>query len=110
MKQLEVRQFLLTNLKKIEDPISKQDQFKIRLPLETLSEQILSNQVGDFPFEPHQPDPPQFSNPTLFIKGKTSKYINRHCLPSMNTFFPGHNLIEFDAGHWGARMSLSSLL
>ncbi|KAG0149141.1 hypothetical protein CROQUDRAFT_131472 [Cronartium quercuum f. sp. fusiforme G11] len=98
---VEVRQFLLKNLKKIQEPNNlNQDSYKINLPLEILTEQISTNQIGDFPFDSNQLNHPIFSNPTLFIKGKTSPYINHHSTIPIKKFFPNHQLVVFDAGHW----------
>ncbi|KAH9810842.1 alpha/beta hydrolase [Melampsora americana] len=95
-KEHEIRQFLLTNLKKLNH------QYQIQLSLDSLTYQIETNQVGDFPFDltDQENHHPTFHHPTLFIKGKFSKYINRHSLNPMMKLFPNHQLIEFDAGHW----------
>ncbi|EGG09111.1 alpha/beta hydrolase [Melampsora larici-populina 98AG31] len=95
-KEIEIRQFLLTNLKKLNH------QYQIQLSLEALTQQITSNEVGDFPYDlTTNPTPiSTYQNPTMFIKGKSSKYINRHSLDPMKKLFPNHQLIEFDVGHW----------
>lgn len=92
-KDIEIRQFILTNLKKINH------QYKIQLSLEALTHQILNDEVGDFPFSITE-NHPTFQKPTIFIKGKSSKYINKYSFNPIINLFPNYQLIEFDAGHW----------
>lgn len=98
------RQFLLTNL------IHVGGRYKIRLPLENFETLVgEENVVGSFPFNPptRELDPnkrsrrPQFDKPTLFIKGAKSPYISRSAHVSyIEEFFPNHELVELDTGHW----------
>ncbi|KAI9612637.1 hypothetical protein H4Q26_007794 [Puccinia striiformis f. sp. tritici PST-130] len=96
------RQFLLTNLKKV-DHGDGRSQYEIRLPIEVLAEQLSTNQVGDFPFEPSPTDvatPVVFTKPSLFIKGAHSKYINKYNIPAIQAFFINHKLVVLDTNHW----------
>ncbi|EHS64445.1 uncharacterized protein PGTG_22259 [Puccinia graminis f. sp. tritici CRL 75-36-700-3] len=110
------RQFLLTNLKKVErDGAEGQGtpHYEIRLPVEVLEAQLASNQVGDFPFEiprtepapgsastQSQPPSVRFHKPSLFIKGARSKYINKYNIPTIAAFFMNHRLVVLDTDHW----------
>ncbi|KAH9457132.1 hypothetical protein Pst134EA_021025 [Puccinia striiformis f. sp. tritici] len=96
------RQFLLTNLKKV-DHGDGRSRYEIRLPIEVLAEQLSTNQVGDFPFEPSPTDvatPVVFTKPSLFIKGAHSKYINKYNIPAIQAFFINHKLVVLDTNHW----------
>ncbi|KAI9621808.1 hypothetical protein KEM48_007588 [Puccinia striiformis f. sp. tritici PST-130] len=96
------RQFLLTNLKKV-DHGDGRSRYEIRLPIEVLAEQLSTNQVGDFPFEPSPTDvatPVVFTKPSLFIKGAHSKYINKYNIPAIQAFFINHQLVVLDTNHW----------
>ncbi|POW09289.1 hypothetical protein PSHT_09207 [Puccinia striiformis] len=96
------RQFLLTNLKKV-DHGDGRSRYEIRLPIEVLAEQLSTNQVGDFPFELSPTDvatPVVFTKPSLFIKGAHSKYINKYNIPAIQAFFINHKLVVLDTNHW----------
>ncbi|GAA5916215.1 uncharacterized protein JCM6883_000692 [Sporobolomyces salmoneus] len=88
---LGVRQFLLTNL----DRASPSDPYKFRLPLSYLRNAI--DEIGHFPYAPGERI---FDKPSLFLKGKKSKYINSKNIPIINQFFPNSRLETLDAGHW----------
>ncbi|GAA5941305.1 uncharacterized protein JCM15063_006432 [Sporobolomyces koalae] len=88
---LGVRQFLLTNL----DRASPADPYKFRLPLDYLRNAI--GEIGHFPYAPGERI---FDKPSLFLKGKKSKYINSKNIPLINQFFPSSRLETLDAGHW----------
>jgi pimeloyl-ACP methyl ester carboxylesterase len=93
-QSLPIRQFLLTNLVKDQDTT----QYKIRLPLDVISDSI--DDIGDFPYAPE--DGVRFEKPTLFIKGAESKYINRKNIPVAEQMFPNMRLETIaGAGHWG---------
>ncbi len=66
-----------------------------RIPLDILSEYI--PHIGDFPYGPGEVS---WDGPTLFVKGKQSKYINRRNLPDCEAFFPKMKLEILDTGHW----------
>ncbi|MBW0541271.1 hypothetical protein O181_080986 [Austropuccinia psidii MF-1] len=100
-----VRQFLLTNLVRLPlDSIG--ETYQIRLPLEVLDEQISTDGIGDFPFDPpiasasNSSQGPRYKKSSLFIKGAHSKYINRHNMPVIEAFFTNHQLVTLDTGHW----------
>ncbi|GAA5883044.1 hypothetical protein JCM16303_006807 [Sporobolomyces ruberrimus] len=88
---LGVRQFLLTNL----DHASPTSPYKFRLPLSYLRNAI--DEIGHFPYTPGERI---FDKPSLFLKGKRSKYINSKNIPIINQFFPNSRLETLDAGHW----------
>ncbi|GAA5822602.1 hypothetical protein JCM5353_005500 [Sporobolomyces roseus] len=88
---LGIRQFLLTNLDR-ESPTSP---YKFRLPLSYLRNAI--DEIGNFPFAPGEKI---FDKPSLFLKGKKSKYINSRNIPIINQFFPNSRLETLDTGHW----------
>ncbi|GAA5841078.1 hypothetical protein JCM3766R1_006659 [Sporobolomyces carnicolor] len=88
---LGVRQFLLTNL----DRASPEDPYKFRLPLSYLRNAI--DEIGHFPYTPGERI---FDKPSLFLKGKKSKYINSKNIPIIQQFFPNSRLETLDAGHW----------
>ncbi|GAA5962725.1 hypothetical protein JCM3765_006180 [Sporobolomyces pararoseus] len=88
---LGIRQFLLTNL----DRASPSDPYKFRLPLSYLRNAI--DEIGHFPYTPGERI---FDKPSLFLKGKKSKYINSKNIPIINQFFPNSRLETLDAGHW----------
>jgi hypothetical protein len=119
MQDLGRRQFLLTNLKKVEKCAanvgggSVTHEYVIRLPVEVLGEQLSSNQVGDFPFEPtpsSESDACRFARPSLFIKGAHSKYINKYNIPTIAAFFADHKLVMLDTDHWGEYFLLHLLI
>lgn len=60
-----IQQFLLTNLKPAHPPTDPQT-YRIRLPLDVLSEQLSSGDIGDFPYGPGEAE---WKGKTLFIKG-----------------------------------------
>ncbi|BGP46256.1 hypothetical protein JCM10450v2_002096 [Rhodotorula kratochvilovae] len=88
---LGVRQFLLTNLDRA-DPSSP---YQFRLPLD-----FLSNAIGEIGHFPYTPGEKVFDKPSLFLKGKKSKYINSRNIPLIKQFFPSSQLEVLDAGHW----------
>jgi pimeloyl-ACP methyl ester carboxylesterase len=97
---LPVRQFLLTNMMSEADGNGK-ISLRFRLPLDLLSEEILN--VGDFPYTPPppvSPTSPQWTGPTVFIKGSRSKYINNQNIPVCQAFFPNSRIETLEAGHW----------
>ena len=72
-----------------------------RIPLTLLSHSIPA--IGYFPYKPPPPVTrisPTWNGPTLFIKGKQSRYLNRHNIPIAQAFFPNMKLEELDTGHW----------
>jgi pimeloyl-ACP methyl ester carboxylesterase len=92
-KDTMTRQFLLTNLV----PTESKD-LGWRISLDNLEEGL--KDIGDFPYEPGETT---FDKPTLFIKGETSKYINRKNLEVCKQFFPNMQLKTVPGvGHWGA--------
>lgn len=94
-KDIGVRQFLLTNLKKRpEDGI-----YKFRVPYETLGAAL--GNMGDFAKEFSSA---QYSGPTLFIAGGKSSYGKpiEQRFDQVKTMFPDCRLeVVQGAGHWG---------
>ncbi len=83
-------QFLMKNLTRNEVGSG----FRWKFNAESLRENydVISGEVdGDKPF----------TNPTLFIKGEKSSYINSSNYPDILRLFPNHELAEIKgAGHW----------
>ncbi|KAI8324362.1 Abhydrolase domain-containing protein C22H12.03 [Martensiomyces pterosporus] len=94
---ISVRQFLLTNMKKVRDPAAEggvKGAYKSRIPLE-----LLGRSLGDI--MAWQVDPGlAYEGPTLFIGGKRSLHINPRAYPAMKRHFPNYELQELDTGHW----------
>ncbi|KAG8934078.1 hypothetical protein FRC01_005239 [Tulasnella sp. 417] len=88
-----VRQFLLTNLDRVQHETGHHQKF--RIPLEILDKAI--DGIGDFPYEP---DHRKWDGKTLFVKGSRSKYINRKNIPIAKEYFPNMEMITLEAGHW----------
>lgn len=88
---LSIRQFLLTNL--VRDPQTK--LLKWRVPLNILAKSL--DFMGDFPY---LPDQARFKKPTLFVRGKYSKYVADEMIPLIGRFFPRFQVKDVDAGHW----------
>lgn len=86
-----VRQFLLTNL--VRDPNTK--VLKWRVPLNILAKSL--DHMGDFPILPEQA---RFKKPTLFIRGKYSKYVTDEMIPLIGRYFPRFQVKDVEAGHW----------
>jgi pimeloyl-ACP methyl ester carboxylesterase len=97
--EVPVRQFLLTNM--VSENQDGKSSLRFRLPLELLSEEVPL--IGDFPFNPPPPvaaDSPQWTGPTVFLKGSRSKYINKRNVPVIEAFFPNADIVTLEAGHW----------
>lgn len=93
--QLEIRQFLLTNL--VKDPKDPERKKLVwRIPLTTLAKQM--DQMGDFPFK--DPEQVRFEGPCLVIRGIDSKYVADETLPIFGKFFPRFEVVDVKAGHW----------
>ncbi|BGO95901.1 hypothetical protein NBRC10512_005505 [Rhodotorula toruloides] len=88
---LGVRQFLLTNL----DRSSPSDPYRFRLPLHYLANAI--GEIGNFPYQPGER---VYEQPSLFLKGSRSKYINSRNIPLIKQFFPNSQLETLETGHW----------
>ncbi|KAG2101129.1 alpha beta-hydrolase [Suillus cothurnatus] len=85
-----VRSFLLTNLE-----VNKATPVKFKIPVDILKEGRA--EIESFPYAPGERS---WDGRTLIIKGKKSKYINRHNIPLIDQFFPQNQLKELDTGHW----------
>lgn len=90
-ENLSIRQFLLTNL--VRDPETK--FLKWRVPINIISKSL--DFMGDFPI---LPDEARFKKPTLFIRGKYSKYVADEMIPLIGRYFPRFQIKDVDAGHW----------
>ncbi|KAJ3019290.1 hypothetical protein HKX48_002235 [Thoreauomyces humboldtii] len=88
---LSLRQFILTNLRKV--PGDSQMSFRINLPV--LEESL--NGLWKFPVKEGQA---QYDGPTLFIGGKKANYITEKTKPVIRRYFPKAIIEELDAGHW----------
>lgn len=92
VKDLAVRQFLLTNLMRPEPGAP----MKFRIPVHYLSKAL--DDMADFPFT--NPDERRFHKPALFIRGTNSHYVSDETLPIIGRFFPSFKLVDVDCGHW----------
>lgn len=91
VKELPVRQFLLTNL--VREPGKP---LKFRIPVKVLANSL--DDMADFPF--NNPDEARFSKRALFIRGTKSHYVSDETLPIIGRFFPRFELVDVDCGHW----------
>ncbi|PSN59904.1 alpha/beta-hydrolase [Corynespora cassiicola Philippines] len=92
VKELPVRQFLLTNLVRI----SPSEPLQFRIPVRTLAHSL--DDMADFPFT--NPDEHRFNKPALFVRGTRSHYVSDETIPIIGRFFPRFKLVDVDAGHW----------
>ncbi|KAF9266192.1 alpha/beta-hydrolase [Marasmius fiardii PR-910] len=92
-KDKEVVNFLLTNL--ITPKSGSEDSVKFRVPLNILLDHM--DDLGSFPYNPGEV---RWLGPTLFIKGRTSNYLNKKNIPCATEFFPNKNTVTLDANHW----------
>ncbi|KAG0699275.1 alpha beta-hydrolase [Suillus ampliporus] len=67
-----------------------------KIPIDILKEG--RPEIESFPYAPGEQS---WDGHALFVKGKKSKFINRHNIPLINQFFPQNQLKELDTGHWG---------
>ena len=88
---LPIRQFLLTNLMRVED-----GSLKFRIPLRHLANAL--DNMADFPFK--DPEEVRWDGPALFIRGTKSHYVADEMLPTIGRFFPKFEVRDVDAGHW----------
>ncbi|KAJ2027368.1 hypothetical protein IWW57_002639 [Coemansia sp. S610] len=94
---LSVRQFLLTNMKKVKDPQVEggvKGAYRSRIPLELLGDSL--NGIVAWDVSPDKVYP----GPTLFIGGERSPYVKPHAFPAMSRHFPQHEVKMLDTGHW----------
>ncbi|KAF9790734.1 alpha beta-hydrolase, partial [Thelephora terrestris] len=86
-----VRAFLMTNLVKPQN-----EPVKFKVPL-----RILGNSLGELADFPQDLGGRTWRDgQVVAIKGRRSKYVNKHNFPIMQDMFPGAVLEELDAGHW----------
>jgi len=88
---LPIRQFLLTNLMRMQDGSQK---FKI--PLKYLAASL--DKMADFPFK--DPEEARFEGASLFVRGTKSHYVADEMLPIIGRFFPTFKLADVESGHW----------
>jgi hypothetical protein len=71
-----------------------------RVPPDIIADSM--DELGDFPFSAANDDAGiTFEHPTLVIRGRKSNYIKDSNMPMFSKFFPNHELVELDTGHWG---------
>jgi len=116
ISSVEVRSFLLSNLKKNENS-QREGLFDWKFNLSGIASNL--SEIADFPFKTpeivqemhnlgydHVTSYPwtPFEKPTLFLKGETSPLINtksERTIRTISTFFPNYNLYQFDGcSHW----------
>lgn len=85
ISHLMVRQFLLTNLVKVEE----QWQWRVNLP-------ALKTNYATFiaPVSAH------FEKPSLFIRGERSHYVNENDMAEIQSHFPKSDMISLPTDHW----------
>ncbi|CAG8537092.1 4687_t:CDS:10 [Dentiscutata erythropus] len=91
ISDINIRQFLLTNLKKAPET----DVYKFRIPLDVLGNSLKT--LNGFPFDS---DRHTFHKSTLFVAGIKSDYIPPKIHPTIKTLFPNSTIVELDTGHW----------
>ncbi|KAJ2422638.1 hypothetical protein GGF47_003530 [Coemansia sp. RSA 2524] len=87
-KDVGVRQFLLTNMKKDSSGV-----YRSRIPLELLGNSLRG--VMDWNVKGKR-----FEGPTLFIGGEKSPYVKPEAYEEMKAYFPNYELEMLDTGHW----------
>jgi pimeloyl-ACP methyl ester carboxylesterase len=80
-----VRQFLLTNLIKVEGQL----QWRINLPALKANYAKLISAISV-----------QFEKPSLFIRGERSDYVNESDVVEIQTHFPNAEVISLPTEHW----------
>ena len=99
-ENLGIRQFLLTNLVKPSASASGGGQsaegMRFRVPLDILGRAL--DAMGDFPIRPEHGL--VYRQPTLFVRGRLSKYVPDDVLPLIGQLFPRFKVEDVDAGHW----------
>lgn len=93
---LGIRQFLLTNLKKVEKEGEGKMTYGWRIPVKWLGSAL--DQMGAFPYHP---DRERYEKPTLFVRGTQSHYVPDETLPIIGRFFPRFEMKDIECGHWG---------
>lgn len=102
--ELSIRQFLLTNLKKLDskdDPHAK-PKMVFRINLKVL-EASLGNLWG-FPYSKESVQPNNVES--LFIAGSQANYVRQQDHPIIRQFFPRASIEYLDAGHWYGVLTL----
>ncbi|KAJ2480660.1 hypothetical protein IWW56_002315 [Coemansia sp. RSA 2131] len=87
-KDVGVRQFLLTNMKKDSSGV-----YRSRIPLELLGNSLRG--VMDWNVKGKR-----YEGPTLFIGGEKSPYVKPEAYGEMKACFPNYELEMLDTGHW----------
>ncbi|KAM9000387.1 protein ABHD11 [Sarcophilus harrisii] len=89
IKDLNIRQFILTNLVK-----ASNGHFTWRVNIEALAQQM--DKIMDFPLLQKS-----YSGPTLFLSGANSEFIQPSHHPEMKRLFPHSQILSVPgAGHW----------
>lgn len=89
---LPIRQFLLTNLKKVPDA----EHMAFRIPVRILASAL--DDMADFPYT--DPEEVRFNKRALFVRGTKSHYVSDETIPIIGRFFPRFELVDVEAGHW----------
>ncbi|KAJ2721295.1 hypothetical protein GGI07_004075 [Coemansia sp. Benny D115] len=97
-----VRQFLLTNMKKVKETVGLDSNgaagikgvYRSRIPLELLGKSLEG--VMSWTVDPKL----QYTGPTLFIGGEKSPYVKPFAFADMRRYFPNHAVSMLDTGHW----------
>ncbi|KAJ2511076.1 hypothetical protein GGI11_005242 [Coemansia sp. RSA 2049] len=102
---LEIRQFLLTNMKKTTDPGNPESRgvYRSRIPLDLVGSSLGSMMQWDTTAHSAgvaESERPVYNGPTLFIAGTQSPYVKPDAYPEMRRLFPNHEIAELNTGHW----------
>ncbi|KAJ3188711.1 hypothetical protein HDU85_004425 [Gaertneriomyces sp. JEL0708] len=89
--QASVRQFLLTNLKKV--PNERHLQWRVNLS-------ALSAHLASLWRFPYTGSGRQYHGPALFIAGERGNYITPPTHATIREFFPNATIVGLDCGHW----------
>lgn len=89
VKELPVRQFLLSNFKK------HGKHYRSRIPLDILGKSL--GYVSEFNY---LPDHYRYTKPTLLVRGTESPFVPDEDLPLMGQLFPRFEVRDIKSGHW----------
>ncbi len=90
-----VRGFLLQNLRRDKDPVTRQDRWRWSHHLEVLGDELA--ELADWP----DPDRPPYPGRVLWVAGADSDYVTPATVGPMRALFPRARLVTIKrAGHW----------
>ncbi|KAI9363978.1 mitochondrial hydrolase [Zopfochytrium polystomum] len=94
IKELPIRQFLLTNLKPPADPNAP---LRFRINISSLEKALRTDSIAGFPlYNSLVP----YRGPSLFLRGLKANYVTEKHFPDIGRLFPNSEIVGLDAGHW----------